>query len=392
MIPLGGYVKLLDERDAPVADAEKSQAFNRQPLWARTAVVAAGPMTNLLFAVVIYWIMFSVGVETVQPIVGKVTPQSVAASAGIQSGDLITQVDGKSVTDWGDIVLTVVGRMGGSGELSVETRSSTGRMQEHSINIDQWKTDPLAPEPLQSLGIEPYHPLLPAVVDTDKKGSVADKAGIKPGDRFFSIGGVLIKDWYDLVKTIQPHPGESFNFTVDRGGKLMALSLTPESQFYLRGFKHLGILGVTVRPTAFPEPMKFVKQYNPVLAFIPATAETWRFFDFNFVVLKKLVTGELSLRTLGGPITIFGTADRAFKAGVMVFLNFLALMSVMLAFVNVLPIPGLDGGHLMYFLIEFIIRRPLSAAVEIFTMRLGLIFLLLLTLAVSYNDIARMMQ
>lgn len=392
MIPLGGYVKLLDEREASVPDNEKHRAFNRQPLWSRTAVVAAGPVTNIIFAVVAYWLMFSVGVEMVKPVVGTVTPNSVAAVAGIQSGDLVTQVDGNDINNWEDVILTVVGRMGGSGVMSVKTQSQSGDVEQHNIALSQWAVDPLIPQPLQSLGIEPYHPELPAVVNTVKPGSPAAKAGILPNDMFIAIDGAPIKDWYALVKTVQPHPGKTFQFTLDRGGEKRVVAITAESQLYLRGLQRLGVIGVSVKPTEFPKGMKFEQKYSPLHAFIPAVTQTWKFFDFNFVVLKKIFKGEISLKTLGGPISIFNTADRAFKAGLVVFLNFLALMSVMLAFVNVLPIPGLDGGHILYFMIEFITRRPLSPAVEILTMRLGLIFLLLLTVAVSYNDIARLLQ
>ncbi len=392
MIPLGGYVNLLDERNAPVAEEDKPYAFNRKPLWVRTAVVAAGPLTNLIFAVFIYWIMFSVGVETVKPIIGKVIPNSLAAQAEIQEGDLISRIDGKSVTDWEDIVLTAVSRIGGEGELSIETTSSMGRVNKYKIDVSQWKTDPLTPDPLKSLGLEPFHPALPAVVKTVMKGSAADKAGVKADDRFFSINGSPVKDWADLVKTIQPNPGKTFKMILIRDGIPIASTLTIDKSFTLRGFKNVGVIGVSVYPTDYPIAMKFLKQYNPVYAVIPAVNETIRFFNFNFIVLKKLVMGEISLKTLGGPITIFGTADRAFKAGLIAFVNFLALMSVMLAFINVLPIPGLDGGHILYFLVEFIIRRPLSMAVEIFTMRIGFLILLLLTLAASYNDILRLIN
>ncbi len=392
LLPLGGYVKLLDEREMTVPEEQKHRAFNRQPLWARMAVVVAGPLTNLIFAVVAYWLMFTIGVDQVKPVVGQVIEHSVAAEAGIKPGDLIRTVDGQEVSGWGDFMLTVIGRIGGSGEISIETSSPTGQIQEHKVEVAQWKVDPLVPEPLQSLGLEPYRPAQPAVVDTVTPGSPAEMAGMKSGDQVLAIDGVALKDWYDLVKTVQPHPGKRFNLLIDRAGQKVTLDITPESKFYLRGLQRIGLLGVTVKPTPYPDNMKFEKKYSALLAIGPASAETLRFFNFNFIVLKKIIKGEISLRTLGGPITIFNTADRAFKGGVVVFLNFLALFSVMLAFVNVLPIPGLDGGHMLYFLLEFILRRPLSAAVEIFTMRLGLIFLMLLTLAVSYNDILRLLQ
>ena len=204
MLPLGGYVKLLDEREEAVPEADKHRAFNRQSLGARVAVVVAGPITNIVFAVIIYWIMFSVGVDLVKPVVGQVSPHSLAATVGFQSGDTISKVDGQAVQDWQEIMLAVVRRMGESGQMSVQTRSPTGQVAEHIIPLSQWTTDPLNPDPLHSLGIEPYRPPQPAIVDKVKEESAAAKAGVKAGDKFVAIDGVPVKDWYDLVKTVQP--------------------------------------------------------------------------------------------------------------------------------------------------------------------------------------------
>jgi regulator of sigma E protease len=392
VLPLGGYVKLLDECEGPVEEAEKHRAFNRQSLFARVAVVAAGPLTNIILAILIYWLMFSVGIDLVKPVIGKVSQQSLASTAGIQAGDKIIAVDGQRVEDWQDIMLSLIKRMGESGQILLQTQGPEGQVSSHSIPISKWKPDPLNPDPLHSLGIEPYRPPQPAIVDKVKKGSPAAKAGVRVGDQFVAIDGVPLKDWYDLVKIVQPHPGKLFHFEINRGGEKIQLAMTPDSKMYLRGLRRLGVIGVTVKPTEVPKEMKFERQYNPLFAIGPASAEVWRFFDFNFIVIKKLFKGEISLRTLNGPITIFNFADRAFKAGFLIFLNFLALISVMLAFVNVLPIPGLDGGRLLNYLIEFIIRRPISASIELFTLRLGFLFLLLLTLVVTYNDILRLLQ
>ncbi len=392
LLPLGGYVKLLDEREGAVPEEEKHRAFNRQSLGVRTAVVAAGPLINIVFAIFIYWIMFSVGIDSVRPIVGQVSPHSLASKVGIQSGDLITKIDGHAVQGWQDITLSMIARLGEQGQLTMETRSVEGVLTQHRVPLPEWVIDPLNPDPLRSFGLEPYRPAQPAVVDSVKEGSPAELAGVKAGDHFVAIDGKPLKDWYDLVKTVQPHPGKTFDFLIDREGQKLNIRITAESQLYLRGFQRLGVIGVKVKPTEYPKEMKFERKYNILAAIVPATSETLRIFNFNFIVLKKLIKGEISLKTLSGPITIFSSADRAFKAGFMVFLSFLALISVMLAFLNVLPIPGLDGGHIAYFLVEFILRRPLPPAVEIFTMRLGLVLLLLLTMAATYNDILRLLQ
>lgn len=393
ILPLGGYVKLLDERDMIVPEADKPFAFNRQPLWARTAVVAAGPITNILFAILCYWVIFTIGFESVKPVVGKVLPGSAIERSGLTPGSELLKVDGAQVNDWGDVVFKVVGRMGGKGQMALEARDKSGKINDYSVDIGQWQVDPLKPDPLHTMGVEPYRPDVPAIIETVNLGSPGSLAGMKPGDKVLAVDGKPIADWYQFVEIIQPHPGKTFTLTVERDKKPMQIRVTPEAKTVMGGgVRQIGVIGVMVHQPELPAWMKFDRKYSPLTAWQPAIQETMRFFKFNFTALKKMVTGELSLRSLGGPITIFRTADTAFKEGVIVFIRFLALVSIMLAFVNVLPIPGLDGGHILYFLVEFILRRPLSQRAEIITMRVGLSFLLLLTLLVTYNDIVRLIK
>ena len=261
------------------------------------------------------------------------------------------------------------------------------------MDVSQWKVDPLKPDPLNTLGVEPFKPDVPAIIETVNPGSPGAAAGMQPGDKVLAIDGKPIKDWYQFVEIIQPHPGQKFTLTVDRAGNKKELQVIPESKMIMMGgMRNIGMVGVQVHPPELPAGMKYERKYSPLTAWIPASKETWRFFAFNFTALKKMALGELSLQSLGGPITIFRTADSAFKEGVGVYVRFLALVSIMLAFVNVLPVPGLDGGHILYFLVEFIIRRPLSQNIEIFTMRIGMMLLLLLTLMVTYNDILRLIK
>lgn len=392
-LPLGGYVKLLDERDMIVSEADKPYAFNRQPLWARTAVVAAGPLTNILFAILCYWVIFSIGFESMRPVVGKVLPGTALSQSGLPSGSELLKVDGKPVNDWQDVVFSVIDHMGGKGQMTFDTRSKSGELGHYSVNVSEWKVDPLKPDPLNTLGVEPFKPDVPAVIEAVTPEGPGAAAGLRSGDKIVAVDGKPIKDWYQFVEIIQPHPGQKFSLTIDRAGETLTIPVTPESKvIMLGGVRKIGMIGVQVHTPKYPASMKYERKYSPLMAWLPASQETLRFFAFNFTALKKMVMGELSLQSLGGPITIFRTADSAFKEGVGVYVRFLALVSIMLAFVNVLPIPGLDGGHILYFLMEFILRRPLSQQVEILTMRIGMLLLLLLTLLVTYNDILRLLK
>jgi len=387
VLPLGGYVKLLDEREGEVTDADKPFAFNRQTLWKRFLVVAAGPVTNIVFAIFAFWLMYAIGFETMRPIVGKILPDSPVAIAGLPANAEITAIDGKSIKNWQDIALTVIKRMGGEGDMTITTKKN----KSYVVDVGKWRVNDLNPEPLRSLGLLPFSPPVKPLLEMVEENSAAEKAGFKAGDTILAVDNKAIENWSELAYFLQKHPDASVNITIDREGKQLQIPVTIGSRFVLSGWRHVGRLGVKVKTPEMPDEMKMQMKYSLGGAFVKGSQETFGFFTFNFIVLKKMVAGEISLRSLGGPITIFKTADRAFKQGFISFLSFLALISVMLAFVNVIPVPGLDGGHLLYFLIEFIIRRPLSLAMEVLTMRLGMVALLLLMLAATMNDILRLL-
>lgn len=385
ILPLGGYVKLLDEREGVVEEREKPFAFNRQSLWKRFLVVAAGPVTNIVFAILAFWLMYGIGFETMRPVVGKVLPDSPVAIAGLPENVEIAAIDGKPVKNWQDIALTVIKRMGGTGTMTI----TTAQDKNFVVDVDRWQVNDLNPEPLRSLGLLPYSPTVKPLLDAVEADSPAEKAGLKPGDTIIAIDNKAIDNWSELAYFFQKNPDTTVNLTIERDAKQLTLPVTIGSKFVLSGWRHIGRVGVSVKPPEMPDELKMQMDYSFAGAFVKGIEETFSFFSFNFVVLKKMSYGEISLRSLGGPITIFKTADRAFKQGFIAFLSFLALISVMLAFVNVLPVPGLDGGHLLYFLIEFILRRPLSIAAEVLTMRIGMVMLLLLMLAATMNDILR---
>jgi regulator of sigma E protease len=390
MIPLGGYVRLLDEREGKVPEADKPSAFNRQPIWVRTLVVLAGPFINLLFAIFAFGLMYLNGIDTARPLIGAVNPNSIAAKAGLQSGDEITSVDGRPTPSLPKVAMGIIERMGETTPMLVTAKNpTTKKVTQHELNLKQWSVDELNPDPFKSLGITPARPALPAVIEVVEQGSPAAGAGLKPHDRVVSVNAIPLKDWYDFVEYIQLHPGQKITLSLQRENQPVIIKTVIGKKFGLR-LKPTGYLGV--RPISVTPPPALVlhRQYTFGVAFKTAAQDTWQYLKFNGTVMKKLLMGEISVSTLGGPIAIFASADDAFRQGVSVFLGFLALISVMLAFVNLLPIPGLDGGHLLNYLIELIIQRPLSIHYEIASIRIGMVILLLMMVLATYNDILRL--
>lgn len=393
MLPLGGYVKMLDERECVVPDAEKHQAFNRQPLWSRALVVIAGPAINIVFAILAYWAIFAIGFQATKPVIHSIEPNTPAAMAGVPAGATLVAIDGQAVQTWEDSVFAMIWRMGDTGKMAVQVQPSDGAgASSYQLDLSQWHLNPLRPSPLRSLGMLPYAPELPAVFDQVSPGGPADQAGLKAGDKVLQLDDTPIQSWQDFVEYIQQHPGQTVQVRYLRDGQTAQLPVTVGTKHVLVGFRRIGVIGVMVKPTDLPESLKMMVQYPVLGAIVPATQETWRFFSFNIHVLKKMLLGEISLRSLGGPITIFKTANVAFRQGVVKFLRFLAMISIMLAFVNILPIPGLDGGHLLLFFIELVKRGPLSLRGELFAMRMGMSALLLLMIAATFNDIMRIFQ
>lgn len=388
-IPLGGYVRLLDEREMEVPAAEKHMAFNRKPLFSRFLVLLAGPLTNWLLAILLYWLVFMIGFEQVKPIVGKVIPASIAAQAGLQPGEQIIAVDNHKTLDWQKILLAVVNRMGETSSMQMQTVLPNGQQtKNYSLNIQHWTVNGLNPDPLEGLGIVPYQPAIPAVIAVIQKNSPADKAGLQVGDKILTLHGQPIKDWMDLMKYIQNHPGDVMQLLILRQGKEQLITAQIEAK-RATNFKRYGFLGVGASPVDFPANMKVKQNYSIFSAWVPAVAETYSFSIFNFVMFGKMLVGHISLQGLGGPITIFTSAKDAFKQGVLIYISFLALLSTMLACINILPIPGLDGGHILFLGIEAIRGRAVPVATQLFVWRIGLIFLVAVMLQATINDLMR---
>lgn len=389
LIPLGGYVKLLDEREVVVPPSEKPFSFNAQPLWARTLVVLAGPLTNIVFAILGFWLMFMVGIDSLRPIIGEVLPNSIAQQAGLKAGEEIRAVDGSPTPSLQKVLMALVKRLGEQGDMLIEAGNPANQQyQRYQLPLANWRVNELRPDPLTSLGIRPLQPQVPAVVGEVSKNEPAALAGLQPNDVILAVNQQPIKDWLQFLKFIQQHPNQQAQLQFQRNGQVNNVVLNISSTHL---FKKIGYVGIKPKLIDIPKKYVLARQYPPLSALFIASQETWELFVFNAVIFKKMIMGQISLSSLGGPITIFESANAAFKQGVSVFLAFLSLISVMLAFVNLLPIPGLDGGHLLNFLIEFIIRRPLSLKYEIISIQVGMFVLIVIMLLATFNDVLRLM-
>jgi regulator of sigma E protease len=383
-IPLGGYVKMLDEREGDVADELLDQTFNCKTVWQRMAIVLAGPAANFLFAIFAYWIMFMVGVSQVKPVIGELAQESIAAKSGLQSSQLITAVDGELVEGWQEVNYQLLSRIGETGEIVI---SAAG--QSYSLEIDQWLSDTEEPNPLRDLGIRPYRPQVPAILAELQADKPAQQAGLATGDEIKTVDGKVIKQWYDFVGIVQASAGKSLDIQVLRNHKILEITLIPGIRALDNG-ENVGFVGAMVQRPEIPEGFVTTLRYNPITALIKGAEKTW---DMSVVTLEsigKMLQGLLSVKNLSGPITIAKVANASAQAGFETFVGFLAYISIMLAIVNLLPIPVLDGGHFLFYVIEAIKGSPVSEKIQLMGMKLGMSMMLMIMVIAMFNDVSRL--
>ncbi|UTF60504.1 RIP metalloprotease RseP [Gilvimarinus sp. DA14] len=389
-IPLGGYVKMLDEREGPVAEDELHRAFNRQSVGKRIAVVLAGPVANLILAVLIFWLVLAVsGERGLAPVIGKVEPGSVAASANLEAGQEIIAVDGVSTLSWQMVQKQLLRRLGESGPLTFAVRYPDSSLRyESEVVLDDWLRGVDEPEPLSGLGVTPYIPAVPAIAGEIQDASPASEAGLQPGDQIIAADGQAIasaQDWIDYVKA---RPESLINLTVERGGQELELAITPER--ITEAGTSFGRVGMGFAPYEWPEDLIRRWDYSPISGFVAAVDRTWETSAFVLLSVKKLIFGEISTKNLSGAITIAKVAGSEAENGWRSFLRFLAALSVMLGVFNLLPIPVLDGGHLMYYLVELVKGKPVSEKTQMVGYQVGLVLVIGLTVLALYNDIMRL--
>jgi regulator of sigma E protease len=392
-IPLGGYVKLLDEREGNVEPAELPRAFNRQPVWKRVAVLLAGPLFNLVFAVFLYWILFTAGVPALRPIIGEVTPDTIASRAGLRYEDQIIAVAGKPTETLEAATLGILEDLTDDGTIRMRVRGVDGDERDLSLIAGDRSRELTQPEALlPGLGFEIWQPKVPAVVATVMPDTAAARAGLKVGDEILKVDDRLIADFNQLVAQIKPNPGRNVTLEIRRNGEVTAVPLTiGESS---NGGRRVGLIGITPvnKPIATgrtTQDMLTLQKYGPLAAVGQAAAKTWDTSLFTLRIVGRIVTGNVSLKAISGPISIAETTGFAARQGWRIFLSTLALISISLGVLNLLPIPILDGGQIVYQLAELVKGRPVSERAQLLGQQIGIAMLILMMTLAFYNDIAR---
>ena len=388
-LPFGGYVKMLDEREGNVAEQDLPKAFNRQHPWKRIAIVAAGPLINLAFAVVLFWILFLPSQEQLNTRVGKVLPNTPAATVQMNVGDKITAVDGTPVTTWEKLNFALVDRVGETGSIEVQA-DRNGQIQTFELPIQNFLKDQ-SQSALDSLGFIPYRPPIAAIATKLSADGAAIRQGMKEGDKIIAIDGVKMNDWFDVVQTVQAAPEKLLKIDVLRQNQLVHLQIMPQAKRDNMG-NVSGVLGVQSIPGKITIPAEYKQtiQYSPTEAFVMAVDKTGQISGMILNSIVKMVRGLIGLDNLSGPITIAKVAGQSAEMGWQTFISFMALMSVSLGILNLLPIPMLDGGHLVYYFIELIRGKPVSEQIQLVGLKIGMVLLGSMMLLALFNDFMRL--
>ena len=388
MIPLGGYVKMLDERAEPVAPELRHYAFNNKTVGQRAAIIAAGPIANFLFAIFAYWLVFIIGVPGVRPVIGEITPNSIAAQAQIQPGTELKAVDGIETPDWDAVRLQLVSKIGDEHTTLSVAQFGSNQRQDKTLDLRHWTFEPDKEDPVSSLGMRPRGPQIEPVLSEVQVNSAASKAGLQAGDRIVKVNGQSLTQWMTFVTLVRDNPDTPLALDIERQGSSLSLTLTPDSK-QVNG-KAEGFAGVVPKVIPLPDEYKTVRQYGPFSAILEASDKTWQLMKLTVSMLGKLITGDVKLNNLSGPISIAQGAGMSAEFGIIYYLMFLALISVNLGIINLFPLPVLDGGHLLFLAIEKLKGGPVSERVQDFSYRIGSILLVFLMGLALFNDFSRL--
>ncbi len=404
-IPLGGFVKMLDERElkseresaidngqyteqSVYSEAELKRAFNRQSVWKRIAIVLAGPVANLLLAILLYWILLMQGVTGMRPIIGEVEVNSLAASAGFKSGEVIQKVAGTPVKTWTDARWILLEQSLESKSVEVETLDNNSDLNTHLLSFDGIDSDPEI-DILNKVGLNMIKPILPPILGEILPDSAAQKSNFQANDKILSIDNVKVTDWESVVSTVKANPNQSLQFKIARAQEVLTIAVIPEQM--TENGKQIGRLGASVKiDQSILDKLLIEVQYSPLEAFQKAIFKTWDTAIFSLKMLGRMLTGEVSIKGISGPVTIATFAGESANLGLTTFLSFLALVSISIGVLNLLPIPVLDGGHLMYYIVEIFKGSPVSDQTMLAGQKIGFVLLgLLMTIAI-FNDFNRL--
>ena len=390
-IPLGGYVKMLDEREGFVPELERTRAFNNKSLGERVAIVIAGPLFNFIFAVLAYWIVFVIGVTGLRPMVGSVEENSVAMQAGFRVDDEITEINGRGTATWNTVLEKLVAGVIERSVATVSVRDVRGYERLLEVDLASISIDAMAQGNLLGLlGVEPVRPALPAIIGEVANQGAAREAGLLAGDKMVAVDGTPVRDWRHWVELIRAAPDIPLSVRIIRNGENLEMVLTPQEKVSEEG-ETIGFIGVGLDPDFDIDHSLFTIEAYPLhTALVKGVGKTLDMTVLTLQILGRMITGQASLKNLSGPVSIAQYAGQTAQLGIVAFLGFLAIVSVSLGVLNLLPVPLLDGGHLFYYFIEFFKGSPVSEPIQMLGQRIGIVLLFgLMTLAI-YNDIIRL--
>jgi regulator of sigma E protease len=391
-VPLGGYVKMLDEREGPVAAQELTRAFNRQNVWKRIAIVLAGPLANLLLAVVLYWGLFMHGVPGIRAVVGVPPAATAAANAGFAAGDTITGIGGEPVSTWQDARWVLLKHAVHRGSVAVQVITDKDESMVRHLDMSALTAADLDGDFLKTLGVTRFQVKSPPEIGRVNAGSAAERAGLKAGDEIVAVNNTKLESVEQAIQIIREHAGKPMIVEIRREGTgAMSLQATPDVLTEAGGT--IGRLGAVLQPLRGTfEKFRVEVRYGPLESLQRAVLKTWDTSIFSLRMLGKMLVGEVSLKNLSGPITIADYAGQSAQHGWISYLVFLALISISLGVLNLLPIPLLDGGHLMYYIVEIFKGAPVSDQVMEIGQRVGMGLLMLMMAFAIYNDINRLIS
>ena len=387
-LPLGGYVRMYGDESDPTTKNDPD-AYAAQALWKRFLIVVAGPMVNFILAIVIIWGLFLSGVQYVAPVIGAVQASSPAQAAGLAPGDLIVSVGGKRTPGWQQVAMQIIQAVGKKEAVSITIQpKGSGKSIQRKLKLWSVNFNKTRVNALEELGLTPFYPQTKPVIANVLEDSPASRAGFRTADLIMRVNAKPVPSWRDLATLIRANPGSAMRWTIKREGREQTQVIHIGSKAGEQG--PYGYAGILVKPPTWPPEMLHVEHYGPLAAWVPAWQRVWGLLVFKMGVLFKLVMGELSMKVMGGPITIFHAAGQATLAGWQVYWQFVAIISLSIGFINLLPVPGLDGGHLLFQLIELIRRRPVSLRVQQVGVAIGMGLLILLMIQVTFYDLTRL--
>ncbi|RUO22537.1 zinc metallopeptidase RseP [Aliidiomarina iranensis] len=384
-VPLGGYVRMLDHEVDPVSEQEVPKSFRSKSVGQRFAVVVAGPMANFVFSIAALWLMLMIGMPALKPIIGNVSADSIAERSGLTPGVEITAIDNRDVQDWQDVNMALVRRIGDA-STTFRIREQNGVERDVQVSLSDWNFDPDRDSTLESLGLDVFRPAVTSTIALIAENSPASASDLRVGDKIIGIDGTQTRNWEQTRELIAAQPNAQRELLIERDGGQQQISVQ------LGELDGRGYLGISTQQEAYPDGYLFTLQYGPLQAFAGGVERTWQLMGLTLGMLKKLVTGDIGVNNLSGPVGIAQGAGAHASYGLVYFLSFLALISVSLGVLNLLPIPMLDGGHLLFYAIEWVRGKPVPERIQELSFRVGLLILGTLLVVTLFNDIGRLIS